>query len=1125
MKRRLVPVLVALVALLLSAPSAASAAPTLSFTEAKQDGTPVYRTDERAIYLITLKNTGNETTSGLTSVAFDLPAGVEFGYGEAPLWTCHSSASTCTTTQAKAPGTEFATLRVIVWLYPELAPDTITAGFTAYGGGAPSDAFAQDSFTLGPRKPFEITNFAAAACSEPPVAPASDICSGVLGSDEFVEAGVHPFGAASRGMFSTRLLGRAPTLTGAGPYDGIAPVEDLRDFYFNLPAGFIGNPEAVPGICTLAEVRAVPIQCPASAAVGGLDVETQDDDVTLFAPLYRIVPEDGYVAAFATKPAGINELTYVLRAELRSNGDYGVTAVAPLAPQRPWLLGVKAAALCSYGVKVGPGGIKFEGCKKPVEAGANPIPFLTNPSRCAGEAPTTTAHIDSWQNPGVQTDEGFPELSDPNWKTTSAVGSPGTGCVALTEAWTGTQEPSFSFQPDSDRAAASAAYTANLHIPQDGLTEPDGTATAHLKDTTVTLPEGIALNPSAADGLGVCMLAQVGYLGNDFPSPNRIHFKTTAPGCPASSKVGTAEVKTPVLADPLPGSVYLAAQDENPFGSRFAVYLVIDDAKTGIKATIPGKVMPDPVSGRIATVFKDNPQAPVEDVTLRFFGGPRASLANPDVCAGYTTQTQLSPWSAVDPDAPTPDELATPSDTVTIKSPAAGQASCPGSKAQRAFAPSFEAGSVDLAAGGHTRFALRITRGEGEQELSGVKVTTPPGFAATLKGVATCSAAQIAATQAPGRTGKQEIANPSCPASSQVGTTTVGAGAGPTPVYVKTGRAYLSGPYKGAPLSLTFIVPAVAGPFDLGVQVVRTALNIDPRNAQVTAVSDPLPQILEGVPLQVRDIRVELDRPGFALNPTNCEPLAIAGEIAGGSGAVAQLGSRFQVGDCDKLAFKPKLKLELHGATRRAAYQRLVATVSYPPGPGYANIARAAVTLPSSAFLAQEHIRTVCTRVQFAADQCPPGSIYGRAEATTPLLDGKLTGPVYLRSSSNKLPDLVVALRGPDAQPIEVELAGRTDSKNGGIRNTFDVVPDAPVSSFRLELFGGKKSLIVNSRNLCNGVQRATVRFGAQNGMQRNLRPVVHNDCGGKGTRVGKKRGRENALLLLAGSLISRLGL
>jgi hypothetical protein len=351
--------------------------------------------------------------------------------------------------------------------------------------------------------------------------------------------------------------------------------------------------------------------------------------------------------------------------------------------------------------------------------------------------------------------------------------------------------------------------------------------------------------------------------------------------------------------------------------------------------------------------------------------------------------------------------------------------------------------------------------------------------------------------------GKLEQASPSCPAASRVGTTTIGAGAGAQPFFVK-GNVYLAGPYKGAPVSLAFIVPAVAGPFDLGVQVVRTALRVDPRTAQVTAVSDIIPKILGGVPLRVRDVRVDIDRPGFTLNPTDCAAQLVTGKVFGANGAVADISNRFQVAECARLGFKPKLSLRLKGPVKRASYQGLTAVLNARPGD--ANIAGTSVTMPRSTFLAQEHIRTVCTRVQFAAEACPPGSIYGRATAITPLLDEPLSGNVYLRSSDNELPDLVADLRGPASQPVRVELSGRTDSFKRALRNTFDVVPDAPVSSFRLELFGGKKGLIRNSEYLCGKVSRATVRFSAQNGRSHTIRPVVRNGCTAKQVRKAKKR-------------------
>jgi hypothetical protein len=437
-------------------------------------------------------------------------------------------------------------------------------------------------------------------------------------------------------------------------------------------------------------------------------------------------------------------------------------------------------------------------------------------------------------------------------------------------------------------------------------------------------------------------------------------------------------------------------------------------------------------------------------------------------------------------------------------SPAGGCATTP---EQRPFSLGFSAGSTDIVAGAHSGFTARFTRGDGNQELDRIELTTPEGLAAKLAGVPYCPESGIA--QAQGRTasgdGALEQASPSCPSASKVGTTTIGAGAGSQPFFVK-GDVYLAGPYKGAPVSLAFVVPAVAGPFDLGVQVVRTALNVDPKTAQVTAVSDTIPKILRGVPLRIRDVRVDIDRPGFIVNPTDCAEQKVTGKVYGASGASTEVSNRFQIAECARLGFKPSLTLRLKGGTKRAKYQGLSAVVV--PRPGDANIASTAVTMPRSAFLAQEHIRTVCTRVQFAADQCPAGSIYGQAKAWSPLLDEPLSGNVYLRSSSNKLPDLVADLRGPASQPIRVELSGRTDSFKRALRNTFDIVPDAPVTRFELELFGGKKGLIVNSQDLCRKKHFATVKMTGQNGRQHNFRPVVKNSCK-KIRKAAKKKAKQ----------------
>ncbi|HEX3609887.1 MAG TPA: hypothetical protein VHU14_09525, partial [Solirubrobacterales bacterium] len=301
---------------------------------------------------------------------------------------------------------------------------------------------------------------------------------------------------------------------------------------------------------------------------------------------------------------------------------------------------------------------------------------------------------------------------------------------------------------------------------------------------------------------------------------------------------------------------------------------------------------------------------------------------------------------------------------------------------------------------------------------------------------------------------------------------------------------YLSGPYKGAPYSLVVKTPAQAGPFDLGTVVVRAGIFVDPSTAQVTAKSDPLPQILEGVPISYRTIHVDIDRPDFALNPTSCDPMSIDGAVTSDRGAVANASDRFQVGGCAGLGFKPSLATHLSGGTHRGTHPRLQAVLRARPGE--ANIGRAAVTLPHSEFLDQSHIRTVCTRVQFVASECPEASIYGRAKAITPLLDQPLEGPVYLRSSNHELPDLVVALSGQ----VKFNLVGRIDAvPSGGIRTTFESVPDAPVSKFVLTMQGGKKGLLVNSTNICARHDRLVARFDGQNGKVHDIEPLLKNDC------------------------------
>jgi hypothetical protein len=636
-------------------------------------------------------------------------------------------------------------------------------------------------------------------------------------------------------------------------------------------------------------------------------------------------------------------------------------------------------------------------------------------------------------------------------------------------------DPKIDVKPTTNLADAPTGLEFEMRIPQNE--DVNGLATAHLRDAVVKLPEGMTINPPSAEGLGACSMAQVGIGADAVPNGNPV-------SCPDASKLGTLEAESPAVDHPLKGEVFLAKQGDNPFGSLIALYLVIEDPETGLLVKLPGRVDPDPQTGQLTATFNNNPQLPVEGLRLKFFEGPHAALKTPSACGAHETTGTLTPWSA--PEAPS---APVSSFFELTGGPSGGGCLPTGGAAPNT--PSFEAGTLDPTAKAFTPFVLKLARADGTQPLVAVDTTLPRGLTARLAGTIYCPDAALAA--AAGKAGKAEQAQPSCPASSHVGVVNVGAGAGSTPLNVQ-GQAYLAGPYKGAPLSMAIVTPAVAGPFDLGTVVVRTALYVDPVTTQVRAVSDEVPRILQGIPLNIRSIALRMDRPQFTLNPTSCNPMSVDGSALSAFGQSAPLSSPFQVGECGLLGFKPKLAIRFSGAPpRRGGYPKLTATLRMPAGG--ANIARAQVTMPKTEFLENAHIRTICTRVQYTAEACPPASVYGYAKAWSPLLDQPLEGPVYLRSSDNKLPDLVASLDGQ----IHVDLVGRITSSNARIRNTFDLVPDAPVSKFVLTMQGGKKGLLVNSTNLCKAKPRASLQFDAQNGKVADSSPLVKvAGCGKK---------------------------
>jgi len=860
------------------------------------------------------------------------------------------------------------------------------------------------------------------------------------------QAGAHP-DLTTQVLLTTRES--SPAEEGSGK---VVPLGSLKDSLVDLPAGLLANPQGVLD-CTEDKLDTAFLLalCPTDSQVGmarlyssnfSAGPDPANGRTYGEAAIYNMVPGYGEPAQLAFNVAGV---LVRIRPHLDPSRNYAVVAEVSNASQS---VPIDGAKISLWGV---PGDSAHDAQRvdtvKLVQGAKSQIgrhPFISNPVSCSGPQ-TVRLRANSWQRPGVFESAGF--LSHDSSTPPNPLGT--TGCERLSF------KPSLSVLPSSRQADSAAGLTVDLRFPQDE--SADGFATAQLRDARVTFPQGVAINPASADGLQACSDVQLS-LGTDAPI-----------ACPDGATIGTVGATTPLLEQPLSGAVYLRSQNSSDpeSGEMFRIALVLENKARGILVKLPGKVRVNPASGRLVAEFANNPQLPVASVSVDLKAGARAPLALPSSCGVKTTTAHLTSWSG---------QVADLSDSFAIPCPAGS-----------GFAPKMSAGATSPVAGRTSPFVLRLDRADGEGLLSGLSLELPRGLTAYLKGVPYCSESAIATAAA--TPGIAELAARSCPAASQVGTVSVGAGAG-SPFYVNSGRVYLAGPYKGAPLSLAVITPATAGPFDLGTVVVRAALHVDPETAQITAISDPLPTIVKGVPLRLRAVDLSIDRLDFTLNPTSCDPMSVDGTIASSTGQSAKASSRFQLANCERLAFKPKLALRLSGPTRRGAYPKLAATLTMPKGD--ANIARTVVALPHSEFLAQNHIRTICTRVQYAAKACPRGSIYGRARAFSPLLDKPLEGPVYLRSSSHELPDLVAALHGQ----IDIDLVGWIDSKNGGIRTTFATVPDAPVSKFVLSMKGGKKGLLENSRNLCGSSSRAEVLVDSHSGKSADQRPLLRASCG-----------------------------
>jgi hypothetical protein len=836
-----------------------------------------------------------------------------------------------------------------------------------------------------------------------------------------------------------------------GLKDAYAPTRDVR---VELPPGLIGDPSVlgVPQQCTAAELSLASSLdpkaggCPNGSQVGVAEVFAYELNSALLEPVYMMQPPGGDVVARVGFVAGIAPV--YIDATVRTASDYGVNlevvdaaTVVKLIRAKTTTWGIPGASIHDTERCLPREAIL--GCRVSPKRppGIRALPFFTNPTRC-GVPLSMSVNASSWVEP---------ELFDENKKSTSFPEI--SGCDRLPFG------PGLTIEPTNHRAGAPTGLDITARLPaSDGVNvlEPSQT-----RDVRVALPVGVSINPSAADGLDVCSSQQV-HLG-----------EPVAAQCPDAAKVADFEAEIPALPRRLKGALYL--REPEP-GNPFRVWLVADDLGAHVK--LQGQLAVDKQTGQIETVILDAPQAPLREMKIVLKSGFRAPLVNPPACGTYASKYTFVPWSGGEP--------------VIADSPMAINEGCDG---LGAFAPKLSAGSVDPTAGRHSPFVFTLTREDSEQNPAQLDVTPPKGFAATFAGIPRCEG-HAAETGA-------------CPPGSRIGKVIAAVGAGPAPLWVpqpgkRPTAVYLSGPYRGAPLSIVAVVPRQAGPFDFGDEVVRSAIYVDPVTAEATAKADPLPQIFEGIPIRYRALHVELDRPGFVLNPTSCAPKATDATVTSAQGVVAHPSSPFVATNCANLGFDPKLSIHLLGGTRRGSHPKLTATLRMPPGG--ANIGATSVTLPHSEFIENAHFKTICTRVQFAAKSCPSGSIYGVAVAKSPLLDEPLEGPVYLRSSDHPLPDLVMALKGPASLPIEIDLDGHVDSANGGLRATFESVPDAPVEEFTIRMQGGSKGLIVNSTNLCASINRATAKFTAQNGKTATLHPALRASCRGRPKK--KSRGR-----------------
>ena len=799
-------------------------------------------------------------------------------------------------------------------------------------------------------------------------------------------------------------------------------------------------------------------------------------------PLFNVTPGPGEPARFGFR---IENDPVFLDTSVRTGGDYGVTVnientnqLTDYISSRVTFWGVPGAP--SHDAERGWGCINLELSASDLPCSKLELPeqpLLTLPTSCTGPL-ETSVEGDSW-----------PTTSDPAGLTlpmTKSLMESLDGCNRLGF------EPQIKVAPDVESSSSPSGLNVDVHVPQEGQLNPAGNADSNIKDIAVTLPEGVSINPAGADGLEACSEPEIGYLPGESTPPGELHFTSGLPApkgapaepfCPDASKIGTAKITTPLLPHALEGAVYLADQNANPFGSLVASYIVAEDPVSGVLLKLPGEVSLNQQTGQITATFLDNPQDPLEDAELHFFGGERAPLATPAHCGTYTTNATFTPWSG--------NPATTSQSSFDIKT-GPNSSPCPG--ASLPFSPSLAAGMTNVQAGAFSPFTMTMSREDGQQNLKSIELHMPPGLSGVLTGVPLCGEAQADAG--------------TCPAASLVGETTVSVGLGSEPFTVKGGQVFLTGPYKGAPFGLSIVNPAVAGPFNLGKVIVRAKLEIDPHTAAVTVTSDSsgpyaIPPSIQGIPLEIKHINVTINRGGgqgsFTFNPTNCSPLQITGNLQSIEGGAQNLSVPFQATNCAVLKFTPKFAASTKAKTSKADGASLSVKLTYPSTPQGtdANIARVKVDLPKQLPSRLTTLQKACTAAQFETNPagCPAASVVGHAKATTPILPVPLEGPAYFVSHGGEaFPSLIVVLQG---YGVTVDLVGSTFISKAGITSsTFKQVPDVPVGTFELTLPQGKYSALAANGNLCKSKLAMPTAFVGQNGAEiHTSTPISVSGC------------------------------